>query len=56
MHNGVVMDSSFVGQHIDDYEIHEPNMDITIKLKRPGKQYSIYEDHPEQKKDQPEKK
>jgi len=40
----------------DDYEIREPNMDITIKLKRPGKQYSIYEEHPEEKKDQPEKK
>jgi Carboxypeptidase regulatory-like domain len=38
----------------EDYEIHEPSMDITIKLKRPAKQYSIYEDHPaenEQKND-----
>jgi hypothetical protein len=40
----------------DDYEIREPSMDITIKLKRPGKQYSIYEEHPEQNKDQPQKK
>jgi len=39
----------------DDYDIREPSMDITIKLKRPGKQYSIYEEHPEQK-DDPNKK
>jgi hypothetical protein len=39
-----------------DYDIHEPSMDITIKLKRPGKQYSIYEEHPEENKDVPEKK
>ena len=32
----------------DDYEIHEPSMEITIKMKRPTKQYSIYEDHPAQ--------
>jgi hypothetical protein len=32
-----------------DYVVSEPNMDITIKLKRPTKQYSIYEDHPAQK-------
>jgi hypothetical protein len=31
-----------------DYVVSEPNMDITIKLKRPTKQYSIYEDHPAQ--------
>ena len=33
----------------DDYEIDQPSMDITIKMKRPGGQYSIYEEHPEQK-------
>ena len=32
-----------------DYVINQENMDITIKLKRPTKQYSIYEEHPEQK-------
>lgn len=31
-----------------DYDIGQPSMDITIKLKRPAKQYSIYEDHPAQ--------
>src|SRR5438309_11945809 len=29
-----------------DYMVSEPSLDITIKLKRPTKQYSIYEDHP----------
>lgn len=32
-----------------DYSVSEPNMDITIKLKRPTKQYSIYENHDEHK-------
>ena len=38
----------------NDYDIAQPNLDITIKLKRPDKQYSIYEDHPndKQQKDQ----
>ena len=40
----------------DDYTVTAPSLDITIKLKRPGKQYSIYEEHPEQKKDDPGKK
>ena len=31
-----------------DYMVSEPSMDITINLKRPTKQYSIYEDHPAQ--------
>src|SRR6266700_2151519 len=43
----------------DDYEVSQPTMDVTVKMKRPGKQYSIYEDHPpanEQKKDDTPKK
>lgn len=38
----------------NDYDIGQPTMEITIKLKRPDKQYSIYEDHPsgQQPKDQ----
>jgi 5-hydroxyisourate hydrolase-like protein (transthyretin family) len=38
----------------NDYEIGQPAMEITIKLKRPDKQYSIYEDHAndKQQKDQ----
>jgi hypothetical protein len=38
----------------NDYEISHPNEEITIKLKRPDKQYSIYEDHAndKQQKDQ----
>lgn len=31
-----------------DYDIDQESMDITIKLKKPAKQYSIYEDHPQQ--------
>lgn len=30
----------------EDYDIAQPSMDITIKLKRPSKQYSVYENHP----------
>src|SRR6266700_6255632 len=36
----------------DDYEISQPSIDLTIKMKRPGKQYSIYEEHPVEKKDE----
>jgi carboxypeptidase family protein len=38
----------------DDYDIDRPNLDLTIKMKRPAGQYSIYEEHPAEKKnDQP---
>ena len=37
----------------EDYDVHKPEMEITIRLKRPQGQYSIYEDHPEEKKDEP---
>jgi len=36
----------------EDYDVNQPTMEITIKLKRPEGQYSIYEEHPEEKKDQ----
>jgi hypothetical protein len=38
----------------NDYDIGQPTMEITIKLKRPDRQYSIYEDHSgdKQQKDQ----
>jgi|SRR6202162_2682865 len=36
----------------DDYEIDQPIEEITVKMKRPQQQYSIYEDHPEDKKDE----
>ena len=29
----------------EDFDIEKPKMDITIKLKRPQGQYSIYDDH-----------
>lgn len=39
-----------------DYEVNQPEMEITVKLKRPQEQYSIYEDHPGEKKDDKPKK
>src|SRR5579863_1486253 len=29
----------------DDYEVNEASLDITVKMKRPAGQYSIYEEH-----------
>ena len=39
----------------EDYDVNQPNLDITVKMKRPTGQYSIYEDHSSQpdKKDPP---
>jgi hypothetical protein len=37
----------------EDYEINQPSMEITIKLKRPEGQYSIYENRQNDKKDKP---
>jgi hypothetical protein len=34
-----------------DYDVSQPTVEITIKLKRPEGQYSIYEEHPDEKKD-----
>jgi hypothetical protein len=36
----------------EDYEINKPETEITVKLKRPGGQYSIYENHGDEKKPQ----
>ena len=36
----------------NDYDISHPSEEITVKLKRPGPQYSIYEEHPDEHKDQ----
>jgi hypothetical protein len=30
----------------EDFDIEKPKVDLTIKLKRPQGQYSVYEDHP----------
>ena len=38
----------------DDYDVSQPTMDLTVKMKRPGRQYSIYEDHPAEKKEKPQ--
>jgi hypothetical protein len=34
----------------EDYKIDKAEMEITVKLKRPGGQYSIYENHGDAKK------
>ena len=36
----------------EDYEINKAEMEITVKLERPGGQYSVYENHGEEKKPQ----
>jgi len=36
----------------EDYEINQPQMEITVKLKHPGGQYSIYDNHGDDKKPQ----
>ena len=35
----------------EDFDINQPTMSFTIKLKRPQGQYSIYEDHTKDSKD-----
>ena len=35
----------------EDYDVAQAKIDLTIKLKRPQSQYSIYQDHPEEKKE-----
>jgi hypothetical protein len=34
-----------------DYDIDKPTLEITVKMKRPAGQYSIYEEHPGETKD-----
>ena len=36
----------------EDYDVTQAKMDLTIKLKRPQGQYSVYEDHSSEKKDE----
>jgi hypothetical protein len=36
----------------EDYEINKAEMEIAVKLKRPGGQYSVYENHGDEKKPQ----
>jgi hypothetical protein len=36
----------------EDYEINKAEMEITVKLKRPGGQYSVYENRGDEKKPQ----
>lgn len=39
----------------EDYDVNQAKIDVTIKLKRPQNQYSIYQDHPEDKKPEDKK-
>jgi hypothetical protein len=39
----------------EDYEINKPELEITVKLKRPGGQYSSYADHGDTKKAEDQK-
>jgi len=34
-----------------DINVDRPTMEVTVRLKRPQRQYSIYEEHPNEKKD-----
>ena len=36
----------------EDYDVSQAKMDFTVRLKRPQGQYSIYQDHPEEKKEE----
>jgi hypothetical protein len=38
-----------------DYKIDKPQMAIEVRMKRPGEQYSIYKDHPDDSKNQDDK-
>jgi hypothetical protein len=37
----------------EDFDIEKRNVDITIKLKRPQRQYSIYDNHPKEQNPPP---
>jgi hypothetical protein len=39
----------------EDYDVAQASVDITVKMKRPAKQYSIYEEHKGEKKEEPKK-
>jgi hypothetical protein len=34
----------------EDYDVNQARMDFTVRLKRPQGQYSIYQEHPDEKK------
>lgn len=39
----------------EDYDVEQASMEITIKLKRPAGQYSVYENHPSDQKPEQQK-
>jgi len=40
----------------EDYDVDKPSLDLTVKMKRPAKQYSIYEEHLEKRNPEGEDK
>jgi hypothetical protein len=38
----------------EDYDINQPTVEITVRMKRPQGQYSIYDDHSGEKKEDPQ--
>lgn len=39
----------------EDFNVDKPKFELTVKLKRPQGQFSVYEDQPSQKQDAPQK-
>ena len=39
-----------------DYDIDRPTLEVTVKLKRPAQQYSIYEQHPSENSENKDRK
>ena len=40
----------------NDYDIAQPSLELTVKLKRPAQQYSIYDQHPSENTENKEQK
>ena len=40
----------------EDFDVDKPSLDVTVKMKRPARQYSIYEEHPGEQRKPEDKK
>ena len=40
----------------EDFDVDKPSVDVTVKMKRPTRQYSIYEEHPSEQQKPEDKK
>jgi len=40
----------------EDFDVDKPSLDVTVKMKRPARQYSIYEEHPGEQQKTEDKK